>query len=72
MDLQEYDRIIRTLVGIAAHQETITQDLRAVLDEQRGFNRQQVAINTAVQTTLARMETLLARMLRQERNGHDA
>ena len=64
MDSHEYDEIIRQLVQIAAHQDTINDDLRA-------FNRQQVAINADTRTTLARIETLLARMLRHrgEREG---
>ena len=65
MEPQEYDEILRTLVRIAAHQETINEDLRA-------FNRQQVEINADVKTTLARVETLLARMLRHDDNGKDA
>jgi hypothetical protein len=61
----EYDEIIRHLVRIAAHQDTINEDLRA-------FNRQQVEINADVKTTLVRIETLLARMIRHENNGQDA
>jgi len=37
--------------------------LQAMLEEQRTFNRHQVEINADVKTTLARIETLLARML---------
>lgn len=62
MELEEYDNIIRHLLQIAAHQNTINDDLRE-------FNRQQVEINTDTKTTLARIETLLARMLRHEDNG---
>ena len=65
MEPQEYDEIIRQLVRIAAHQDTINEDLRA-------FNRQQVEMNADVKTTLARIETLLARMIRHEDNGQDA
>jgi hypothetical protein len=55
MDQEEYDEIVRTLVRIAAQQSE--------------FNSQQVEINTDTKTTLARIETLLARMLRTEDNG---
>ena len=65
MEPQEYDEIIRHLVRIAAHQDTINEDLRA-------FNRQQVEINADVKTTLVHIETLLARMIRHEDNGRDA
>jgi hypothetical protein len=76
---QEYDEIIRHLVRIAVHQDSINED-------QRLFNRQLIEINqdikttlahveitqARVETTLARIETLLARMIRHERNGTDA
>ena len=65
MEPQEYDEIIRHLVRIAVHQDTINEDLRA-------FNRQQVEINADVKTTLARVETLLALMLRTDTNDQDA
>ena len=65
MEPQEYDEIIRQLVRIAAHQDTIIDDLRA-------FNRQQLEINADVKTTLAHIETLLARMMRYEENGRAA
>ena len=65
MDPHEYDEILRHLVRIAAHQNTINEDLRS-------FNRQQVEINADVKTILARVETLLARMLRHDDNGKDA
>jgi hypothetical protein len=43
----------------------INQDLRA-------FNYQQLEINADVKTTLARIETLLARMIPQTENGREA
>ena len=72
MEPQEYDEILRTLVRIAAHQDTINEGLRESIQELRESTRQQVAINQAVQTTQARIETLLARMLRTDTNGQDA
>jgi len=65
MEPQEYDEMLRTLVRIAAYQETINTDLRE-------FNRQQVEINHDVKTTLARIEALLARMISQGENGREA
>jgi hypothetical protein len=62
---QEYDEIIRHLVRIAAHQDTINED-------QRAFNRQLIEINQDIKTTLADIKTLLARMIRHEDNGRDA
>jgi hypothetical protein len=44
----------------------------ALLEEQREFNRHQVAINADVRTTLARLETLMTEVFRQRHNGHEA
>jgi hypothetical protein len=62
---QEYDEIIRTLVRIAAHQDTINED-------QRAFNRQLLEINQDIKPTLADIKTLLARMISQGENGREA
>ena len=72
MDQQEYDEIIRQLVRIAAHQETINADVRPMLTNHDALLHQQVEMNQDVKTTLARVETLLARMLRTDTNGQDA
>ena len=72
MEPQEYDEIIRHLVRIAVHQDTINEDLRESIQELREFNARQVEINQDVKTTLARVETLLARMMRTQENGRDA
>jgi hypothetical protein len=52
--------------------EDILRSLTAMLAAQQEMNQRQVEINTDVKTTLARIETLLARILRQEDNGRDA
>jgi hypothetical protein len=72
MEPQEYDTIIRHLAAAIAQQETINTDLRTCIQEQQAFNRQQVEMNADVRTTLARIETLLSRMLRQGENGREA
>ena len=72
MEPQEMDEMLRTLLRITVQQDTINQDIRACIQEQREFNRQQVAINADVRTTLARIETLLTRWTRLEENGRDA
>lgn len=71
MEPQEYDNIIRTLVQIAAHQDTINADMRTMLANHDLLLRQQVEINQRLEITQARIETLLARMIRQETNGQD-
>jgi hypothetical protein len=75
---QEVDSIIRHLAAAIAKQDTINDDLRACIREQRamnerveGFIQQQVENNADVKTTLARVETLLSRMLQQSENGRD-
>ena len=72
MEPQEYDEIIRHLVRIAAHQETINEDVRASIQEQRDINqRLTLAIERInrtlahVEITQARMETLFARVFRR-------
>lgn len=79
MEPHEYDEIIRNLVRIAAHQETInerhnaiTERLAAAIEALKAFNARQLAIHEDVKTTLARLETLVARMWRTEENGRDA
>ena len=59
--------------------EDILRSLTAMLAAQHVMNERQVAINHDIQRTLdrleitqARIETLLARMIRHEENGRDA
>ena len=72
MEPHEVDTILRALAATMEHQRSINADLRTCLQEQREFNKQQLAINTDVHTTLARIETLLARLMPQGDNGRDA
>lgn len=72
MDPQEYDEIIRHLVRIAAHQDTINEDLRESIRQQVVISQRLEITQARVETTLARIETLLARMIRHEDNGRDA
>ena len=72
MEPQDVERIINHLAATLAKQDGINDDLRACILEQREFTRQQLACNQDVKTTLARVETLLARMIPQGENGRDA
>ena len=65
MEPHEVDTIIRHLAAAIEHQRAINEDLRA-------FTRQQLEFNADVKTTLARIETLIARMLPQSENGREA
>ena len=72
MEPQEYEEILRTLVRIAAHQETITEDLRAFNQQQLTINDRLTAAIERLDVTQARIETLLARMLPPSENGREA
>jgi len=86
MNRDEYDDLLRHLVRIAAHQDSINDDLREFarqqlvindrhdifLAEHMALNHRLVDIHQDVKTTLARIETLLARMIDRSDNGRDA
>jgi hypothetical protein len=66
VDFAEYDDMMRRMVEIIVRMD-------AAIDELKGLNRQQVAINADVNTTLARLETLITRVFRGEgANGREA
>jgi hypothetical protein len=69
---QEYDEILRHLVRIAAHQDTINADVRESIRQQGSINERLTTAIERLDTTQARIETLLARMIRQDGNGTDA
>jgi hypothetical protein len=52
--------------------DEIMKSLTAMLVQQQAFNARQVEINADIKTTLARVETLLARLIPQSDNGRDA
>jgi hypothetical protein len=58
MEPQDVEQILQTLVQITVHQDTINADIRDTLRH--------------LAVTQARIETLLAQMLRQDGNGTDA
>lgn len=59
------DALMRRLTAIVVKMDE-------TIDELKVFNAQQVEINADIKTTLARVETLLSRMLRADDNGRDA
>ena len=72
MDPHEYDEIIRHLVRIAAHQDTINERLTASI-ERLDVSIERIDRTLAhVEITQARIETLLARMVRPPDNGREA
>lgn len=62
---RQHEALIARLAFLLEAQHETNQALKA-------FNERQVSINQDVQITLARVESLLARMLRQDTNGTDA
>jgi hypothetical protein len=63
--LQRHQELIEGLARIWQRQGEINEELRT-------FTQQQVEINADVRTTLARLETLLARLLPPSGNGREA
>ena len=72
MDMQEYDDLLRHLVRIAAHQDTINDDLREFARQQREANQRQEITNERLTMAIERLDTLLARMIERSDNGTDA
>jgi hypothetical protein len=70
--LRRHEAMLEGLAKIWEAHHASHQRLDATIAELRDFNRQQVEINTDVKTTLARIETLLARMIPPQDNGRDA
>jgi hypothetical protein len=64
--------LLRRLTALVVTIDQRDAHMLQLLEEQREFNRQQVEINQDVKTTLARVETLLARMLPTGENGQEA
>jgi hypothetical protein len=79
MEPHEVDVLLRQLIQIAAHQESINTDLRTCVEEQRvmntrveAFMQRQDGINERLTTAIERLETLMTRALREQANGRDA
>ena len=72
MEAGEYDALLRSLAGIAAHQAIISTDLRECNRQLVGINATMDATLARMDTTLARMRTLLARILPPGETGADA
>ncbi len=71
MDTPEYDEMLRHLVRIAVHQDTINDRVTVAIERIDATLARQESTQARVETTLARIETLLARMLRPETNGRE-
>lgn len=65
-------RRLAALIAPLAQHDARLESLARMLAAQQEMNRQQVTINADVKTTLARIETLLARMIAHGENGREA
>lgn len=72
MEPHEVDLLLRQLVRIAAHQDTINDDLRESIRQQGAINERLTAAIERLDVTQARIEALLARMMPQGENGREA
>jgi ABC-type transporter Mla subunit MlaD len=63
--------LVRRLTALVVKLDERDDQILAMLEEQREFNRQQVHINADVSTTLARLETLMTEVFRERHNGRD-
>lgn len=69
---RQHGAIMEGLARMLAAQHAMNQRVEGFIQEQREFNARQLEINADVKTTLARVETLLARMIPTGENGQDA
>ena len=70
--LRQHEEILRSLTAMLAAQHAMNQRMAAMLTNHDRLLHQQVEINQDVKTTLARVETLLARLLQTDTNGQNA
>ena len=69
---QHHEEILRSLAAILVKQDLINDHHDVFLAEQIAINHRLVDIHQDVKTTLARIETLLARMIERSDKGRDA
>ena len=65
--LRQHEEMLQGLARLFHAQHEKNQSYDAIIQELRQFNARQVEINQDVKTTLARIETLLARTNQRER-----
>lgn len=70
--LRQHDDILRSLTAMLTAQHTINERQDALNERLTVAIEELRAINAGTQLTLARMETLFARVFRPQDNGRDA
>lgn len=68
----QHEELLRSLTAMLVAQHEMNQRVAEGIQEQREFNALQLEINQRLEITQARIETLLARMIRPTDNGRDA
>jgi hypothetical protein len=69
---QQHEDILRSLAAILVKQDVINDRHDVFLAEHVALNHRLIDIHQDVKITLARIETLLARMIERSANGRDA
>jgi hypothetical protein len=69
---EDFDDRLDDLATLTRRVAAVVFKIDEALDELRAFNRQQIEINADIKATLARIETLIARLPRGGENGRDA
>jgi predicted nucleic acid-binding Zn-ribbon protein len=72
MDQDEYDDLLRRLTALVVKLDERDDEIMERLEEQREFNRQQVAINDRLTAAIERLDVTLAAIkdLLGRGNGH--
>jgi len=69
---RQHEEMIQGLARMLAAQHMMNEEQREMNRDIKAILQQQVEINADVKTTLARVETLLARMIPSTENGREA
>ena len=69
---RQHQEMIQGLARMLAAQHVMNEEQREMNRDIKAILQQQAAFNQDVTTTLARVETLLARMISHGENGRDA
>lgn len=70
--IEEQRAMNQRLDGYMTHVDGYMDRMDGYMDRMEGYMRRQEAVNDSVSNTLARIETLLARLPRGGENGHEA
>lgn len=69
---RQHEEILRSLTAMLVRMDNYLEAQQETNRQHQEFNARQVEINQDVKTTLARLATLTARIVRADSNGRDA